>query len=237
ATAALQRRAREAARAYGEGRPGEAARLYEELIGGGHASVEIFYNLGNAYLRDGRPGPAVLNYRKAWRLAPRDPDVDANLRAALQASGAAEADLSSAEIALTRLSEREWAAAAALAWWAVCLSLSLALLAPRRRWVCVRAAAAAAAVLALAACGLWTWRGFERDPEVVILGERQNALSAPLASSSPRFSLPEGSIVRSRGRQGEWVRVTHGQLAGWIRRAACAPVLLEAATPRPASSS
>jgi hypothetical protein len=80
---------------------------------------------------------------------------------------------------------------------------------------------------ALALCGLWAWRGFEVSPELDILHDTRNALTAPLASAPPSFSLPEGSVVRARGYQGEWVNVTHGQLSGWIRRGDCAAVLLE----------
>jgi tetratricopeptide (TPR) repeat protein len=225
--AALRQRFLEAGRAYDEGRFPDAVRLYEDLIRGGHVSMEVFYNLGSAHAGDGRLGRAVLSYRKAWRLAPRDPDINANLLLALQAAGAPEADLSGAEIVFTRVSEREWAGVAAAAWWTTCLFLSLSLLRPGRAPALRVAAAAAAALTFAALLGLRTWRGFERQPELVVLDDTRNALQAPLASASPRFPLPEGSVVRAREYQGEWVRVSSGQLTGWIRRADCAPVLLE----------
>jgi hypothetical protein len=217
----------EAGRAYGAGRPADAARLYEEVIRGGHPGMEAYYNLGNAYFKEGRIGSAVLNYRKAWRLAPRDPDIDANLRAALQETGAAEADLSGVEIAFTRLSEREWAGVAAAAWWTACLLVGLAILLRGKSWLFLRVAAAAGVVTVAALLGLGTWRGFDRRPELVVIRETQSALRAPLASAPPLFPLPEGSVVRESGAQGEWVEVSSGQLSGWVRRPACAPVRLE----------
>lgn len=226
--AEARRRFLDAGRAYDEGRVPDAVRLYEDLIRGGRAPMEAYFNLGNAHVKGGRIGPAVLNYRKAWRLAPRDPDVGANLRLALRAAGAAEPDLSGTEIVLTSVSEREWDVVAAASWWATCLLLALALLLRGRGGLPVRFAAATGAVAAAALLGLWTWRGFDRNPELVVLRETENALRSPLASASPSFPLPEGSVVRARDFQGEWVRVTHGQLAGWVRRAACSPVLLEA---------
>lgn len=224
----VQPQFREAGRAYAEGRMPDAVQLYEDLVRRGHAVMEVYFNLGNAHVKEGRIGPAVLNYRKAWRLAPRDPDIGANLRLALQAAGASEADLSGAEIVFTGVSEREWAAAAVVFWWATCLLLCLAVLLREGRWVLLPLAAGAGAVVVAALLGLWAWRGFERDPELVVLHDTQNALNAPLATAIPSFPLPEGSVVRAREHQGEWVRVSHGQLAGWIRRTATAPVLLEA---------
>ena len=218
----------DAGRAYEQGRMPEAVRLYEELIRGGHPAMEVYFNAGNAYLREGRTGPAVLNYRKAWRLAPRDADIGANLFSALRTAGAAEADLSGAEVVFTRLSEREWAILATSAWWLTGLILSLAILIRGNGWLLLRVAAVTGVVTVVGLSGIWVWRGFERKPELVVLNGVQNALQAPLPSAMPLFPLAEGSLVRARGFQGEWAEVSSGQLTGWIRRAACAPVLLEA---------
>jgi hypothetical protein len=217
----------EAGRAYDAGRMPEAVRLYEGLIRSGHAPMEVLFNLGNAHAGEGRLGRAVLNYRKAWRLAPRDPDIGANLRLALQAAGASEADPSGAEIVFTRLSEREWAIVAMSAWWTTGLVLSLAILFRNSRRLLLRVAAVTGAVTVAALLALWTWRGFERNPELVVLDDTRNALHAPLASATPHFPLPEGSLVRAREYQGEWVKVSYGQLGGWIRRSDCAPVILD----------
>lgn len=224
--AAAREQFREAGRAYAEGRLPEAARLYEDLIRGQRSSMAVFYNLGNALLRDGRPGLAVLNYRKAWRLAPRDPDIRANMRLALQASGAAEADLSGPEIFFTGLSEREWAALVAGAWWTGCLLLCVAVLVRSRRGLALRLSAAAGAVAVAALLGLWTWHGFDRNPELVVLNSGLSARSEPQDAATARFPLPEGSVVRVQAARGAWVKVPSGQLAGWIPRADCAAVLL-----------
>jgi hypothetical protein len=42
-------------------------------------SAAGLYNLGNAYARQGKPGMAVLNYKRASLLSPDSPDIDANL--------------------------------------------------------------------------------------------------------------------------------------------------------------
>jgi len=57
-----------------------AAKNYEKIISAGIGNGEIYYNLGNAYLKAGHIGRAILNYRKAELLMPRDEDLQANLK-------------------------------------------------------------------------------------------------------------------------------------------------------------
>ena len=58
----------------------EAASQYETILANGFKHGQIYYNLGNTYYRRGELGKAVLNYRNAQRLMPRNADMDANLR-------------------------------------------------------------------------------------------------------------------------------------------------------------
>jgi len=66
--------------AFREGDYSRAAQGYETLVRQGRAGADVYYNLGNAYFRLGRLGLALVNYERARILAPRDPDVDYNLR-------------------------------------------------------------------------------------------------------------------------------------------------------------
>jgi len=52
---------------------------YEKLVHEGYEGVSLFYNLGNAYYKDGKLGYAILNYEKALKLSPNDDDVQHNL--------------------------------------------------------------------------------------------------------------------------------------------------------------
>jgi len=69
----------EANRAYQNDRFSEAINLYQDLIQNGHGSGHIYYNLGNAYLRNGDLGRAILSYEMARLLIPRDDDLIFNL--------------------------------------------------------------------------------------------------------------------------------------------------------------
>ena len=64
---------------YREKRYDDAIQDYEKLISAGLRSANIFYNLGNAYLRTGARGKAILYYERALRMCPRDADIRSNL--------------------------------------------------------------------------------------------------------------------------------------------------------------
>ena len=65
--------------AYKDGRYGDAIRGYESVVAGGIYHESLFYNLGNAYFRNGQLGPAIYNYERALRIDPRFEDAAFNL--------------------------------------------------------------------------------------------------------------------------------------------------------------
>lgn len=67
-------------RAYQLGNYDHAAEGYLELTQKYPTVPEFYYNLGNAFYRQGRPGQAILAYRRAQLFAPRDRDVLNNLK-------------------------------------------------------------------------------------------------------------------------------------------------------------
>jgi tetratricopeptide (TPR) repeat protein len=69
------------AAAYEAGRYQEAARHFRRAARD-IENGDLYFNLGNAYLKAGDLGRAVLWYERAARLAPRDPDLEFNLRQA-----------------------------------------------------------------------------------------------------------------------------------------------------------
>lgn len=66
---------------YKKGNYQQAIRDYEELLKKG-PSVELYYNLGNAYYRTDNITRAVLNYERALLLSPGDEDIRFNLQMA-----------------------------------------------------------------------------------------------------------------------------------------------------------
>ncbi len=69
--------------AYKDGEFAKAIDNYETVLKTGKASGNIYYNLGNAYFKDGKLGRAILSYRRALNLLPRDSDLRYNYQYAL----------------------------------------------------------------------------------------------------------------------------------------------------------
>ncbi len=57
----------------------DAALYYQVVVDSGYQSVELFYNIGNAYFKQGDFARAILNYERAMLLDPTDEDVQFNL--------------------------------------------------------------------------------------------------------------------------------------------------------------
>jgi len=64
---------------YDTGNFDQAIEEYQKIVDLGIKNPKVFYNLGNAYFRKNQLGEAILNYRRALVLEPRDDDGMTNL--------------------------------------------------------------------------------------------------------------------------------------------------------------
>lgn len=65
--------------AYAQGRYKQAVEAYETILDAGYESAALYHNLGNAYVRLDRMGPAIWAYERGRRLRPNDPRLRHNL--------------------------------------------------------------------------------------------------------------------------------------------------------------
>jgi hypothetical protein len=213
----------EANRRYESGEYGQAVDGYQELIARGVAGAAVYYNLGNALLRDGRLGSAIAAYRRAKVLAPRDEDLDANLRFARDSARDALEPPAPGAIRRTlffwhySLSASETIRLAVLASLLVFGALSMQL---RRRgseplrWIALLAGAVLVAAVGSLAC---RWALPLRV--AVVLPAEVEAFSGTDADTVVRFRLHAGTEVRAVETSGDWVRIVlpDGE-QGWIQR-------------------
>ena len=212
---------------YESGRYVEAALVYEQLIDRGYESGALYYNLGNAYFKQGDLGRAILNYRRAEKLYPRDADIRANLKIArdqradvFEEAGGAFA-IESTSNPTNRLTLDELALFT-LAVWAVLALLVLVLLFAKRRSVRKSAVYASVVVgLALLLSATVTgerWYSEGHDYEIVVVAEMVDVVSGPGTNYAQEFTLHGGSEARLLEQRGSWTRLSlpGGDLQGWV---------------------
>lgn len=66
-------------KAYSAGDYNKAITEYKAILDGGEYSLDLYYNLANAYFKADSVGKAILYYHKALRMDPSQPDVLHNL--------------------------------------------------------------------------------------------------------------------------------------------------------------
>jgi tetratricopeptide (TPR) repeat protein len=60
----------------------KSIKLFNSLLDHNYRSVEIYFNLGNAYFKAGDFSKAILNYERAKKIEPEDEDTNFNLKIA-----------------------------------------------------------------------------------------------------------------------------------------------------------
>jgi len=90
---------------YEKGDYSKAVEDYINILDTGIESGNLYYNIGNGFLKLGKTGYAILCYEKAKRLIPRDSDLRANLAYARSITGATDLASSQQNIFLKALKE------------------------------------------------------------------------------------------------------------------------------------
>jgi len=209
--------------AFVEGKPAEAAHGLEGIIAKQGYSAPVLFNLANAQLRAGRTGQAILNYERARWLAPRDPDIAANLQPAQERAQAAWATAWPLRFA-DWFTMNGWASLGAGSLLLLAATLPLALLLPRQRPV-LRTARILAVLMLLCSFTAVGARWGELNRAVVVVKAAPARIS-PVTVGSALFTLPEGTMVRIVRSHGLFtlVRAHNGQ-QGWVNRDAIEPVI------------
>ena len=205
---------------YEQGKFMEAVAAYERVIDSGRCSAALYFNLGNALLKSGQTGRAVISYRLAERLAPRDPDLQANLKFARDsASGGTPDNTDFWWRWLGTLSLNEWTALTVVAAWLWFAILILRLWKPALRKT-FRSVTAPLGVIGggLALCLAAVCWEQKWSPRAVFIVREAVVRYGPLEESQAAFSARDGAELTVRDHKGGWYWVTDtsGRL-GWVR--------------------
>jgi tetratricopeptide (TPR) repeat protein len=212
---------------YEKGDFAAAAQAYAALTGQGPVSPAVWFNLGNAQFKAGHLGDAIAAYRRAEILAPRDPDIRANLQFARDKVMGDSLRRSRAEAWLTTLSLNEWATLTAVAWWTLFGLLTAARLRPTlaaalRLWTFL----VAGAVFVIMVCLGLAWQANRPGTHAVVTVAEATVRNGPLDESKPAFSLRDGAEVQLLDAKDEWLRVgVSPSKTGWVKKSEISPIL------------
>lgn len=214
-------------RSYQDGDFEAALTAYTQILDAGFESGDLQYNLGNAYFKLGRIGPAILSYERARRALPGDENVLANLR--LARSLAADQITPLPDFWLTRawnawvelLPRRALIAVVALGYLSVMALVVVLVLSGSsgRSWPGRVARGIAVVTLAFALSFAVREYGLGRADRGVIMVSETPVQSAPADDPALQlFSIHEGTRVRIDRRSDGWYEVVlEDGKVGWVR--------------------
>jgi len=212
--------------AYEQGRFDEAAAAYEKILGYGIRDPRVHYNLGNAYAKLGRLGPAILHYERALRLDPSDAEARDNLafvRGRIR-DRVAPPDLPYPLAVLTgSLGRLPLDLVAWVFLFLYLLTVGLIGAIPLAGgWLGRRVlgyCALGAGVLAAAAGGGLAYVVQQTTaPCAIVMEDRADVLSGPAEDNTILFTVHEGTRLEVRNARGGWYQVSlPNALSGWIR--------------------
>ncbi len=195
---------------YAAGDFAGAAGAYEGQVRRGEYTANLFYNLADAYYRQGNRGRAILNYQRALILDPSHAEAAANLAFVRGGKPAA------ATGAGLRVATWTWLTAAA-GWLAVA---GLVVAWSGRRARAVGFALIGTGLLAVAAgvAAIWSLDDGAGDTaRAVVVADSVPALYAPADNSKVVTTLTAGGEVRVLSDQGAWVYALLGDgTRAWV---------------------
>jgi tetratricopeptide (TPR) repeat protein len=208
---------------YKDAQYAAAAQEYEQVVQSGLESGNLYFNLGNAYFKAGEKGKAILNYERARRFMPRDPDVAANLAYAQSLTGADACAPALWQRLAFPLAHR--VATGGLVWLTsaaytlLLVSLTGYRLWPRRpRWLAYTLTGLTLfVVVASSSLADQLLGAVARHQAVVITSGDTPARFEPAASGTVHFALKEGTLVRVLDTRPGWLQIARCDgLRGWV---------------------
>ena len=212
---------------YAEGNYAEAAEQYQEVLAE-QPSAEVYYNLGNAYFKQGELSQSILAYERALRLKPTMKDAKHNLQFAQTRIVDNIEDTQSFFLSSWLKTVRN--ALNLQAW--IMLSILLFILAlvgffffafSQTIWLRKTAfyTSIVALLISICACanaGSLHKRDTQRAEAIVTQGI-VNAKASPDRSGTDLFTIHEGTKVKITDVIGEWCCIHVGNNIGWMQLA------------------
>ena len=210
---------------YKDGDYAAAVQEYEQLLRSGLESGNLYFNLGNAYFKAGDKGKAILNFERARRLMPTDPDLRANLAYAqslTEASPCMPPLWQRVTFPLAhRMATNRFATIASASYTLLFAALIGYRLWPRRpRWLRYVTFALVAGVLVIATSLLHQVFAEDWQQQAVVIADGDTPTRfEPAPNGTVHFVLKQGALVHVTEARAEWLQVERCDgRRGWVAR-------------------
>ena len=219
---------------YEAGKYKDAIAAYEGARRGGERGANVFLNLGNAWLRLGDRGRAILNYERALALAPLHPEATANLAFARRAAGSPAPERGPWLSRASAWGSDALTLGACGGFWLALLGLVAAFGPARRRTVGLAVGLAGLAVCVAGTSALLALGGGERNPARAIVLKETPARFGPADNQSVARTLPPGAEVHLLSKHGAWVyaELLPDRARAWLPAKEVARVVPDEAAPK-----
>ncbi len=212
--------------AYNEKDYPQAIILYDSLVQKGYADGMVYYNLGNAYYKDGQLATSLLWYERALRLEPTNEDIKHNINFVNQQTidkmeTQPEFFLKAWISAIQGLfSAKTWSILSIVLGIVFCASIALMLILSSAGWrkgfFSIACISFIFLFLSIVFSILQT-KSANRTDEAIIMQKILTVKSTPDTSGTDLFTVHEGLKVQITDQAGSWieVRFANGN-KGWI---------------------
>lgn len=202
--------------AYSTGDYAKAIETYETILSQEGKGSGLLYNLANSYAQKGEFGLAVLNYERALKLRPTDPDILGNLAKVRKDRGLFIEEPRAVErfFSILSIDGWTWGAFAGLLILVIVLSLRFKCKGRLKSFPIV--GCSAACLLTLGVIGT-VYRYQTYNPQVVIAGDVKLQIS-PFEGATAIGAIEEGRLLFSVKQHGDYtyVRDRAGR-KGWLK--------------------
>jgi hypothetical protein len=201
--------------AYREGKYEEARANYLQLISTGLRAPELFFNLGNIWLKEGEQGRAILNFRRSLALNPNFTLAQQNLDSALRSIGSSD---ERPFYQWLRLRSDFWFAFSAVFFWLTAIAAVVWATSQHFATIGKIASLVFAPVFVLGlAVTLGVGDGLKDPNLAVVVDQSADVRSGPAASSRTVVTTGAGQELQLVTERGDWTfcRLGNG-LSGWI---------------------
>lgn len=203
---------------YAEGKFPEAASAYDKILQTGRQSPALWFNYAGAEFKCGHLGLAIAAYQRAALLAPRDPEIRANLQFVRNQVKGPTVRASRWQSWLGALTLNEGTVLTVALFWLLCGLLITRQLRPALIPKLKAATRLLAVVLIFSASvlGLQAANHFNAQTAVVI-ADGAVARSGPFDEAQSAFTAHDGAELPVLDRHGDWIQVADGAgQTGWL---------------------